>query len=180
LPRLAAALVIAAPITAMVGLEPAAAVEATATQVDAVVAFGTGCSGTGSLRVFDPEGRQFGLDAESDRIRDIHWLPGTRIHVVGLVQGAAQPRIELTNDVGERLFDVALTPWGFGNGGIDRITVSCADGAYAALADTAMPPPRRLLGPVGLMSLIWLTVSLVLVLDRLRRFRHRPDTGQTS
>ena len=151
----------------------ARAIEAVSTPVDVRIVFGAGCAGSGTIEVFDPDGRPWLLPDYTpiDRYSEgASWQPGTVAVVTGTINGAASPVLRLLDEAGHELFRVELpqsAPYE------RRYLVTCQEGRLTAVPDTALVlPGRPVLSALGALAML---IGAVWALTTARR---RAVTGR--
>lgn len=136
--RLIPALLVVLAGLSLVQQERVLGIEGTGTPVDVRLTFGSGCQGSGVLRIFDPEGRPWVTDSTTSRAyrQQIDWTADTQVHITGRFGGSASPRLQLLTGEGSVVLAVELDDWGPPDQD-DTYLVSCATTPYQALPNTA-------------------------------------------
>ena len=157
--------VLAAVFLVMAWASPVRAVEGTDTDVDVTLKFGAGCHGSGTVEIWDPEGRT-GIGGAIHRT-PLVWIPGYSIRIRTAFGGAAGLHLRLVDAQGVQLVEFALRPWGTAVVEGDGYDIVCSRQGY-----TARPDFMGWLGGAALL------VGLLVSVGRLRsRWR---SAGSTS
>ena len=125
--------VLAALVLVMATGGPVRAVEGTQTDVDVTLKFGAGCHGSGTVEIWDPEGRT-GM-GEAVHRTPLVWNPGYTIRITTAFGGAASPHLRLMDAQGTQLVEIAIRPWGTTVAGGDGYDIICSRQGYAARPD---------------------------------------------
>jgi hypothetical protein len=112
---------------------PVRAVEGTQTDVDATLKFGAGCHGSGTVEIWDPEGRT--SMGEAIRRTRLTWSPGFTIRIRTAFGGAAGLHLRLVDAQGVQLIEFALRPWGTTVAEGDGYDIICSRRGYIARPD---------------------------------------------
>jgi len=125
--------VLAALLLGMAAAGPVLAVEGTDTPVDATLKFGVGCRGSGTVEIWDPEGRT--SMGEAIHRTGITWSPGFSIRIRTAFGGAAGLHLRLMDAQGVQLFEFPLRPWGTAVVEGDGYDIICSRQGYVARPD---------------------------------------------
>ena len=147
--------VLAALLLVMAAAGPVRGVEGTGTPVDATLKFGAGCHGSGTVEIWDPEGRT--SKGEAIHRTRLTWRPGFSIRIRTAFGGAAGLHLRLVDAQGVQLFELALRPWGTAVVEGDGYDIICSRQGYIARPD--------FMGWLGGTALL---VGLIVSVGRLR------------
>jgi len=125
--------VLAGLVLLMGAASPVLAIEGTDTPVDATLKFGVGCHGSGTVEIWDPEGRT-GMGQAIHRTK-LAWSPGYSIRITTAFGGAAHPRLRILDAQGGQLVEIALRPWGTTVAEGDGYDIMCSRQGYVARPD---------------------------------------------
>jgi hypothetical protein len=152
--------VIAALLLAMAAGSPVRAADGTYTPVDVTLKFGAGCIGSGTVEIWDPEGRTI-RPGEAVHRTPLAWSSGYTVRITTVFSGSASPHLRLMDAQGIQLVEFALP--GF-------VTEPVAGEGYDILCSrqgyVARPDYMGWLG--GTALLVGLIVSVGRLRSRLR------------